>query len=146
MNKQNALFITGILLVISVVVVGIFITDRVDSHTGNAHEGAMNTVDTSKEIEISNHHDQSVTINVKVTRESTDKVVHNQSYTLDSGESLDEVYNVAQSNPDGIEEFTVTAMYDNQTESVTIKTNQCYGGVIIEITGNNNLYSYYPIC
>ena len=108
-------------------------------------EEASNQPDPDKRVRLENAWNQSVEIRIQVVREATNETVHEGTYTLDPGEER-EVYNVADADPDGIESFRVTATVRNTTESVTIETNQCYGGAYVEVLEDGTLYPYYAIC
>lgn len=116
------------------------------TNTSNPHSNAINTPDSDKEIDISNKFNETVDVELIVERNTTGEEVHNKSYTLNPEEEMEEVYNLKESNPDGIEDYTITATYDNQTENVTVATNQCYGGAVVEITEDGMIYPFYAIC
>ena len=108
-------------------------------------EGAANQPDPDKRVRLENAWNESVDIRISVVREATTETVHEGTYTLEPGEQR-EVYNLADADPDGIESFRVTATVRNTTESVTIETNQCYGGAYVEVLEDGTVYPYYALC
>lgn len=134
-------------IIIIVLVSGfLFFSNIGHNNTSNPHTNAINTPDSDKAVDISNEFNETADIELMVERDTTGEEVHNESYTLDSGEEMEEVYNLNESNPDGIEDYTITATYNNQTENVTVTTNQCYGGAVVEITEDGMIYPFYSIC
>ena len=107
---------------------------------------ATNTPNPDKSIDVRNDFNQTVEVRIEVLRNSTGEIVHNETYNVESGEELDEVYNLNESNPDGIEEYEVISTYNETEESLSVFTNNCYGNVYVEITDSGMLYSYYAIC
>ena len=108
-------------------------------------EGASNQPDPDKAVRLENAWNRSVEVRISVVREATNETVHEGTYTLDPGEEQ-EVYNVADADPDGIESFRVTATAQNTTESVTVDTHACHGDVRVEVLEDGTLYPYYAIC
>lgn len=118
-----------------------------DSEQANiSHSSAVNTPDSDKQVDISNRFNETANVRLTVKRDSTGEVVHEGSYTVSPGEDIDEVYNLNESDPDGIESYNVSAVYRGQNKSVPATTNQCYGRTTVEITEDGELYLFYSIC
>lgn len=101
--------------------------------------------DTSTEIHLENFWNESVEIHVQVIRVRSDETVHNETYVLESGDDV-HAYTLAEADPDGIESFRIVVTARNETETITIETNTCYGDTYGEIQPDGQLFLYYEIC
>lgn len=133
-------------VVVTIVVVSVIIPQFDDTIQPSPHTEAINTPDTDKRIELANRFTETATVQVTVTRDTTDRLVYNGAHTLAPGTETDSIYNLNQSNPDGIETYTLTATALNQTETIELRTTQCQGGAIVEIADDGQLYPFYAIC
>lgn len=147
MNKDTIFLVAGLTLVIITASSLIYLTEtHSNNQPGNTIGEAMDTPNPDKSITITNDFNETVDVRIEVRQYNTGEIVHNQSYTLDGNEELDEVYNLNQSNPDGIEEYEIISTYNDTREIIAIKTNNCYGNAYVEITESGTLYPYYAIC
>lgn len=99
----------------------------------------------NKEVQLFNDWNRSVSMDVRVVRESTNESVHDETYDLDPGESQT-AYDVADADPDGVEAFEVVVTARGTTERVSIETSTCYGDASAEIRDDGTLYVYYAVC
>lgn len=108
---------------------------------------AANEPDPSKDVILVNDGEDGVahTVGLEVYRESTGTVVHDQSHEISAnGEIV--AYDTADANPDGIETFRVTCTFEDQTETVTIETSECYGWAEFVVDAEDELRGLYTIC
>lgn len=101
--------------------------------------------DPDHSVDLENHGSESATFGIRVVRNATGEIVHNQSYVLDPGETR-AVYNTDRASPDGVETFEIHWTVRNQTGQVSIKTNQCYGGADVVLHEDGTASSHYSIC
>lgn len=144
-DSRSVLILTGLLLATLITVNMILPYFETTVHP-SPHTQAIDTPDTDKQIELRNAFGDTAVVQITVRRNSTDKHVYNETHTLAPGEETDSIYNLNQSNPDGIETYTLTAAALNQTETTELRTTQCQGGAVVEITERGQLYSFYAIC
>ncbi|MEF8807079.1 hypothetical protein [Natronomonas sp.] len=108
------------------------------------HEDAMNEPDPDLDVGIENRSDETQTITLTVSRESGE-IVYEETHAVEPGSDID-VYNLEEADPDGIEEFAITAERDGQRESATVKTSKCYGNAFVSIAEDGECYVTYSIC
>lgn len=90
-----------------------------------------------------NHDDATHAIALAVEQGS--EMPHEATYDLDPGADR-ELYNLRETDPDGIESFTVRATLGDQEETVGVRTNACHGHVVLWITEAGDLEMTYAIC
>lgn len=110
-----------------------------------SHEHAMNEPDTNKTVLLENDWNRTVEMHVTVIREATNETVHEGRYDVEPG-SRRAVYHTAEANPEGVERFTVVMTARNETKTVTIETNLCYGPAYATILDDGTPYLYFAIC
>lgn len=109
-----------------------------------SHEDAMNEPDPDLEVSIENRSNESQTIALTITRESGETVYEN---THDVAPESDiDVYNLEEADPDGVEEFVITAERGDKKESASVKTSECYGEAFVAIAEDGEFYVTYSIC
>lgn len=123
-----------------------FLTDEDNNMPQDPMQEAMNTIDTDKDINIDNEYNQTETVKLKVERDNTGEVVHEEEYELEPDSSLDPAYTLSVNRTETIPSFTVTSTVGNQTESVNVRMSQCYGSTYVEVQSDGNLYAFYSIC
>lgn len=123
-----------------------FLTDEDNNMPQGPMQEAMNTIDTDKDINIDNEYNQTETVKLKVERDNTGEVVHEEEYELEPDSSLDPAYTLSVNRTETIPSFTVTSTVGNQTESVNVRMSQCYGSTYVEVQSDGNLYAFYSIC
>lgn len=149
-NKK--IVIIGLIMTVAVVGAGLFFTTNFYNNTSpetenpNSHTNAMNTLDADKPVSIQNEFNETINVNLRIRNNDTGQIVHNQSYSVEANEDLNEVYNLNELNPDGIQEFEIVSSYNGSREIIAVRTNNCYGNVYVEITQTGELYPYYAIC
>ena len=111
--------------------------------SGNA--AATQTPDEDHAIEIENPTTESVETTVTVRRVSTETVVHDQTHAVQPGETTT-VYNTRQADPDGIEEFNISVATNGSTDSLRMKTNECWGDVVGRVNASDGVSLVYAIC
>ncbi|ELY63946.1 hypothetical protein C489_17902 [Natrinema versiforme JCM 10478] len=94
---------------------------------------------------LENHGNESATFDITVVRTATNETVHDQSYVLDPEEDR-EVYNTNESISDGIETVAFRWAAANETGTVEITTNDCYGNAYVTIREDGTAESTYSIC
>lgn len=109
-----------------------------------SHEDAMNEPDPDLDVGIENGSDETQTITLTVARESGE-TVYEETHDVAPGSDID-VYNLEEADPDGVEEFVITAERDGQQESASVKTNKCYGNAFVSIAEDGEFYVTYSIC
>lgn len=123
-----------------------FLTDEDNNMPQDPMQEAINTIDTDKDINIHNEYNQTETVELKVERNNTGEVVHEEEYELEPDSSLDPAYTLSVNRTETIPSFTVTSTVGNQTESVNVRMSQCYGSAYVEVQSDGNLYAFYSIC
>lgn len=123
-----------------------FLTDEDNNMPQDPMQEAINTIDTDKDINIDNKYNQTETVKLKVERNNTGEVVHEEEYELEPDSSLDPAYTLSVNRTETIPSFTVTSTVGNQTESVNVRMSQCYGSAYVEVQSDGNLYAFYSIC
>lgn len=108
-----------------------------------SHHEASNAPDPDLPIVAENRHDVAHALSVAVARDG--ETLHEATYELAPGDDR-ELYNLRETDPDGIESFTVTATLDGRTESVDVRTNACHGHVVAWISEDGDLGMTYSIC
>lgn len=148
MENKKIFLIVGSLVAVAVVAGGGYylLTDEPNDDFRNNIQEAMNAPNADKDINIRNEYSKPIDITVTVENNSTGFEMYNESYSLEANSDLDGVYNLKQLNPDGVQTYRVGAEYNGTRDSTTVKTNNCYGDVIIEVTEDGTLYPYYAIC
>jgi hypothetical protein len=111
--------------------------------SGNA--AATQTPDEDHAIEIENPTTESVEMTVTVRRVSTETVVHDQTHTVQPEETAT-IYNTRQADPDGIEEFNLSVATNGSTDSLRMKTNECWGDVVARVSASDGVSLVYAIC
>jgi len=111
--------------------------------SGNA--AATQTPDADHAIEIENPTTESVEMTVTVRRVSTETVVHDQTHTVQPEETAT-IYNTRQADPDGIEEFNLSVATNGSTDSLSMKTNECWGDVVARVSASDGVSLVYAIC
>jgi len=111
--------------------------------SGNA--AATQTPDEDHAIEIENPTTESVEMTVTVRRVSTETVVHDQTHTVQPEETAT-IYNTRQADPDGIEEFNLSVATNGSTDSLSMKTNECWGDVVARVSASDGVSLVYAIC
>ncbi|WP_227130801.1 hypothetical protein [Halorubellus salinus] len=108
---------------------------------------AANEPDPSKEVRIGNDGEDGVahSVGLEVYREATGTVVHDERHEVPAGSEL-VAYDTADANPDGVEAFRITCTFEDQTETVTIETSECYGWAEFVVTADDELDGTYTIC
>lgn len=104
---------------------------------------AANQPNADHPVRVINHDDSAYSVSVKITQdgETIDTVTHESN-----PDANDVVYNLRQADPDGIEEYDVTATLGNQSETVKVRTNDCFGDVNVVIQSDGSLFVTYSIC
>lgn len=94
-------------------------------------------------IRVSNRDDVAHQLEIQVRQNGTlvDSVTHDASAGSDAV-----VYNLRKAEPDGIEPFSITATVGNQTESVSVRTDDCFGDVNVNIRSDGELSVGFEIC
>lgn len=94
-------------------------------------------------IRVSNRDDAAHHLEIQVRQNGTlvDTVTHNVSAGSDAV-----VYNLRDAEPDGIEPYSITATVGNQTESVSVRTDDCFGEVNVNIRSDGELSVGFEIC
>ncbi|WP_459192157.1 hypothetical protein [Halosimplex sp. J119] len=106
---------------------------------------ASNRPSADHALSIENYGNESATFDVTVVRNATGEVVHNRSYTVEPGERR-EVYNTNESDPDGVETFDFRWEARNESGTIDIETNSCYGTVLLSIDRDGSASGTYTIC
>ncbi|MFC6953693.1 hypothetical protein [Halorubellus litoreus] len=108
---------------------------------------AANEPDPSKDVILGNDGEDGVahTVDLEVYREATGTVVHDQSHEISAGGEI-VAYDTADANPDGVEAFRITCTFEDQTETVTIETSECYGWAEFVVSAEDELRGTYAIC
>lgn len=142
-----------IIVIVIIAVTGIgyiltteFLTDEDNNMPQDPMQEAINTIDTDKDINIDNEYNQTETVKLKVERNNTGEVVHEEEYELEPDSSLDPAYTLSVNRTETIPSFTITSTVGNQTESVNVRMSQCYGSTYAEVQSDGNLYAFYSIC
>lgn len=147
MENKKLLLIIGLLIVVVVAGALYYLsTDESSVEFRNNIQEAMNDPNADKDIDIRNEYSEPINITVTIVNNSTGDEVYNESYSIDANSNLDSAYNLQELNPDGVQEYRVGAEYNGTRESVTVKTNNCFGDVIIEVTQDGTVYPFYAIC
>ncbi len=94
---------------------------------------------------LENSGDESVTFDVVVVRTGTNETVHDRSHVLGPGDER-EVYNTNESVTDSIETFEVRWAAANETGTVEIITNNCYGDAYVVVEADGTASSFYSVC
>lgn len=146
-SKRIAVAVVCLLVIIGL---GIGLTDNPISEAllgdepTNTHSNAINTPDADKSVNLENKRNGTQDVRIEVVRDSTGNTVHNQTYSLNN--TMDDVYNLQQADPEGVESFTVIATTDKDSGQVSIDTSQCFGNVQVELTEENGVYPFYAVC
>lgn len=123
-------------------------TDRspeTPTQTAFSWQEASNEPDPSKSVRLENDWDRNVSVNLRVVRNATNETVHEETYRL-SPDEYRTVYDTGRASPDGVEEFTFVVSVRNQTQTVSIETNACYGNAAARIDRDGELGVFYAIC
>jgi hypothetical protein len=94
-------------------------------------------------VRVINYDDTAHTVSVEITQNGT--VVDTFSHEVSPDANV-VAYNLRQVDPDGIEEYDVSATVGNQTESVTVRTNDCFGDINITVQSDGSLFVRFAIC
>ena len=112
-------------------------------------------------VTLSNDDDEPATVRIRVFRDATDETVFEETVAVQAdGET--EPYNLKEADPDGVESFTVcatrvasetsttaadsTTSGEPQGNCATVKTNECFGNVIVSVTDDGSVQVFYSIC
>jgi hypothetical protein len=113
---------------------------------GDWVERASNEPEPGHAVNVENNHNADHTIAITVVRESTGTTVYEGTTDLPP-ETETRVYDTAEANPEGIETFTVTGRLDGErTESVSIRTDSCYGSAYLYVDSDGDFVATYGIC
>lgn len=108
---------------------------------------AANEPDPSKEVRLVNEGEDGVahTVDLEVYRETTGTVVHDERHEIPADAEV-VAYDTAAANPDDVEAFRITCTFEDQTETVTIETSECYGWAEFVLSAEDELQGIYAIC
>jgi hypothetical protein len=109
--------------------------------TPSARE-ASNQPDPDLPIVLTNQHDAAHTITITVRQGG--QTLHEAAYDLDPGDER-RVYNLRETDPDGIESFTVEATLGDRTESVDVRTNACHGRIECWVSDGGEFQLTYSV-
>ncbi len=90
-----------------------------------------------------NHHDGTHAITLAVEQDG--ETLHEATYDLEPDADR-ELYNLRETDPDGIESFTVRATLGDREESVDVRTDACHGHVVVYADEGGDLGMTYAIC
>lgn len=141
---------TGIILFVIILGLGVAFVDNpirnwlIDNGSTDTNAKAIQTPDEDKSVSLENELNRTREIRLTIIRNKTDEVVHNETYMVNN--SIDDVYNTEDANPEGIEKFSVIARTDSQSSEVSIETNECFGSAYVKISRDNDLEAFYSIC
>lgn len=77
---------------------------------------------------------------------SQSEVVYENDFTLRPGER-ENAYNIEQADPTGVEEFDITVVSGDGSETIRLVTTDCYGDLLAEIQSEGGLdLRYTSIC
>ena len=107
---------------------------------GCSADDATDQPDPDLPVRIVNDAEETRTVSLTVTRESGE-VVHKAPPGSDR-----EVYNLRAADPDGIESFDIAAKRSDASDSVGVRTSECYGHVIVGFTEEDGLFVTYAVC
>lgn len=147
MESKKIAVATVCLLVVGL---GIGLTDNpisqalFDDDPANTHSKAINTPDPDKSVNLENQGNNTQDVRIEVVRDSTGNIVHNQTYSVN--DTIDNVYNLKEADPEGVESFTVMATTDEDSDQVSLDTSRCFGNVYVEVTEKNGIYVYHTVC
>ena len=82
-------------------------------------------------VRIVNDVEETRSVSLTVTRESGE-VVHEATHEAPPGSDR-EVYNLRAADPDGIESFDIAVKHGDASDSVGVRTSECYGHVIVSV-------------
>lgn len=122
-----------------------------DDATASDEETTVHAVDRPEPdhaIWVRNEHDVSHRIAVTVTRlgdGDPDEVVYETTLEQDPNGS-DIVYNLRESNPDGVDRFEVAAETGDQAASRYIATSECYLDLSVVVRADGELVVQRSIC
>ena len=144
--EQKYLIVLIIALMVVATLTSLFFLSDKDEEPKNPFREAIKTLDPDKKINIENAYNQSQTVHLEVVEDNTNNTVHSEKYKLDAGYSLEPAYNVSIPEDSDIKTFKLNVAVGNQTDSINMKMNQCYGNAYIEIREDGNLHVFYSIC
>lgn len=113
-------------------------------------------------VYLDNQTSQERTVRVQVVRQATDETVYDETRTI-APETEQEVYNLQQANPDGIEAFAICGQVVDPTSSpggaepsetpdsprrdcITMQTDACHGTAHVTVPAEGELQVIYSIC
>lgn len=94
-------------------------------------------------IRIINNDETTQNVTVNVTQHGT--VVDTFSREVNASANV-VAYNIRQTDPEGIEEYNITATVGNETDTATVRTNDCFGDITIDIRSDSSLAVSFAIC
>ena len=106
-------------------------------------EHAAEQPDPDLAVQVVNDVEETRTVSLTVTRESGE-VDHEATHEAPPGSDR-EVYNLQAADPDGVESFEIAAKRGDASDSVGVRTSECYGHVIVMID-EEGLFVAYAVC
>lgn len=103
-------------------------------------------------ISLRNEHSKSHRVRVWVVRKSTGERIFNAKRVISAGDHVS-LYNLEQAHPNGVEKFRICGkLLDSDRRETahetctTVKTNECYGSVSVQIERDGTVNTMYSIC
>jgi hypothetical protein len=121
-------------------------TESADAETttyANALDRMRNQPDPNLAIAVENRDDSEHTVTIEISQSSETR--YEETIAVDPGAPR-HVYNLQRLNPEGIEEFTITARLGTESKSMDVRTSECFGNVDIWIREDATLSFRYSIC
>lgn len=94
-------------------------------------------------IRVENYDGTARNVTVTVTRDGTE--IANVTRTVPPGGEV-VPYNLRRANPDGIEEYTVTATVGPYSDSLTVRTDDCYGEITVRVRSDGSPFLQPKVC